>query len=152
MTVLIVDDEQAMRELVSRWLVPGGYSVLQAADAESALRLLESHPVTVALCDRSMPGRDGDWLVGQIRERFPAVAIILATADDAVPARISLRDGVIGYLVKPFVKDLLESAVRDGVAWHQAAAKAGTRRAPAGDPIDSWLRGRAGRRVPEPGD
>jgi DNA-binding NtrC family response regulator len=152
MTVLIVDDEQAMRELVSRWLASDGFNILQAADADSAVRLLENHPVAVALCDRAMPGRDGDWLVGQIRARFPAVAIILATADDSVPTRISLRDGVIGYLVKPFVQELLHRAVHDGVAWHQAAAKAGARREAAADAIDSWLRGRAGRPEPQPGD
>lgn len=150
MNVLIVDDEQPMRELVSRWLAPEGLTLLQAADADSAITMLESHPVAVVLCDRSMPGRGGDWLVGQMRERFPAVAIILATADDAVPTRISLRDGVIGYLVKPFVKELLASAVRDAVAWHQVAAKTGAGRAAAIDPVESWLRGRAGRRSPEP--
>ena len=152
MTVLIVDDEQAMRELVSRWLVAEGHDIVQAADADSAIRILESQPIAVVLCDRAMPGHDGDWLVAQIRERFRTVAVILATADDSVPTRISLRDGVVGYLVKPFIKELLTAAVRDATAWHQVAAKAGGRRGSADDPIDAWLRGRAGRRVPERGE
>jgi DNA-binding NtrC family response regulator len=149
MIVLIVDDEQQMRELVSRWLTPDGHTILQAADADSAIVLLEQQPVAVVLCDRTMPGHDGDWLVDRMREKFPDVAIILATADDAVPARISLRDGVLGYLVKPFRMDQVRDAVRDAVAWHQAAAGRPHRAARAGDAVDTWLRGRAGRPDPK---
>jgi two-component system response regulator GlrR len=144
MTVLIVDDERPMRELLARWLQPEGYEVLQAESAEAAMTLLASRSIAAALCDRSMPGHDGIWLVEQIRAQWPAVAVILATADDAVPPRVSLQAGVVGYLVKPFKQSLVLDAVRDAVAWHRAAAAA-PKRAPRGDDaIDQFMR-RAGR-------
>ena len=153
MTILIVDDEQPMRDLVTRVLAPLGHTLLQAHDAETAVALVAQNPVAVVVCDRSMPGHDGDWLVEQIRAQHPSVAVILATADDAVPPRVSLRDGVIGYLVKPFNADQLRSAVADGIAWHQAASKS-SKRPPSpleGDAFDQFLK-RAGRPGPTKGD
>lgn len=147
--ILIVDDEQPLRELLARWLSGEGYVLREAADAESALDVLAEHSIGVALCDRALPGRDGTWLVEQIRGRYPAVAIILATADDAIPTRVSLQSGVVGYLVKPFKRELVLDAVQDATAWHRVAAR--TPRRPSGeDPVDTWLRGRAGR--PDPKD
>src|SRR5687768_14843580 len=99
--VLIVDDERPIRKLLARWLSPEGYVVHEAADAQAAIETLATSAISVALCDRSMPGHDGDWLVAQIRERFPSVAIVLATGDASVPPRVSLQPGVVGYLVKP---------------------------------------------------
>lgn len=143
--VLIVDDEQPIRELLSRWLEREGLVVAQASDADVAMAMLESVPARVMLCDRMMPGHDGLWLVEQVRSRFPALGIVLATADDALPARVSLQPGVVGYLVKPFKAPLVVAAVRDALAWHQVAAKAGATRVADTNPIDAWLRGRAGR-------
>lgn len=150
MNLMIVDDEQALRELVARMLAPLGHTIVQAADAESALVLLEQQTVAVALVDRSLPGRDGDWLIERIRERHRAVALILATADDAIPARISLQDGIVGYLVKPIDGEQLRQAVTDAIAWHRVATKSTVRRPGAleGDEFDTWLR-RAGRPEPE---
>ena len=147
MNVLIVDDEQAMRELVSRWLTSPSSDVFQAGSADEAIAVLEQHEIAVVLCDRSMPGRDGDWLVAQIRHRFPAVAVILATADDAVPARVSLQDGVVGYLVKPFQADQVRGAVRDAIAWHQAANTSRRQPREARD-LDEFLK-RVGRPSPK---
>lgn len=146
--ILIVDDEQPLRDLLARWLGAEGYALHEAADAESALAVLAAQSIGVALCDRALPGRDGTWLVEQIRERHPAVAIILATADDAIPPRISLQRGVLGYLVKPFKRELVLTAVHDALAWHRVAAR--TAQPPAGeDSVDTWLKGRAGRPAPK---
>lgn len=145
--ILIVDDEPPLRDLLARWLGPEGYALHEAADAEQALEVLAAQSIGVALCDRALPGRDGTWLVEQIRARHPAVAIILATADDAIPARVSLQSGVVGYLVKPFKRELVLAAVRDAGAWHRVAAQ--RPRQPTGaDPVDTWLKGRAGRPAP----
>lgn len=132
--VLIVDDEQAMRELLSRWLAPEGYTLSEAPNAEAALAVMSERQVGVALCDRAMPGKDGVWLVEQIREHHPQVAIILATADDSLPRRISLQDGVMGYLVKPFKQQLVLDAVRDAMTWHRVAIKRPRRQPGQEDP------------------
>jgi DNA-binding NtrC family response regulator len=121
--VLVVDDEAGVRELLMRWLTPVDCTVCEAADAESALQLLEIKPIAAVVCDLSMPGRGGEWLVGQIRERFPTVAIVLATSDDAVPSRVSLQRGIVGYLVKPFVRTEVLNSVTEALVWHRAAAR-----------------------------
>jgi response regulator RpfG family c-di-GMP phosphodiesterase len=122
-SVLIVDDENAVRDLMKRWLESGGYSVTSASNAEEALGRLETAaPPAVALCDIRMPGRDGLWLAERIRQRYPETAVIMATGvQDVGPAVESLRQGVIDYLTKPFGRDRLREAVLRGLEWHRAA-------------------------------
>jgi cyclic di-GMP phosphodiesterase len=120
--VLIFDDENGVRELMSRWLVADGYAVTTAANAEEALGRLEATPSAVALCDIRMPGRDGLWLAERIRQRYPETAVIMATGvQDAGPAVLTLRQGVIDYLTKPFGRARLEEAVTRGLEWHRTA-------------------------------
>ncbi len=121
-TVLIVDDENGVRDLWSRWLKADGYSVTTAANADEALGRLEATPSAVALCDIRMPGHDGLWLAERIRQRYPETAVIMATGvQEAGPAVQSLRQGVIDYLTKPFGRARLEEAVTRGLEWHRAA-------------------------------
>jgi putative nucleotidyltransferase with HDIG domain len=120
--VLIVDDENGVRELMSRWLKADGYSVATAANAEEALGRLEATPSAVALCDIRMPGRDGLWLAERIRQRYPETAVIMATGvQEAGPAVHTLREGVTDYLTKPFGRARLEEAVTRGLEWHRSA-------------------------------
>ena len=121
-SVLIVDDESSMRDLLRRWLEPVQYDVFEADGATAALAVLREQPIGVVLCDFSMPGHSGEWLIGAIAEEFAAVAVVLATAEDSLPPRISLQRNIVGYLVKPFNKSLLLSAVEDALLWHNAAA------------------------------
>jgi putative nucleotidyltransferase with HDIG domain len=120
--VLIVDDENGVRELMSRWLKADGYSVATAANAEEALGRLEATPSAVALCDIRMPGRDGLWLAERIRQRYPETAVIMATGvQEAGPAVHTLREGITDYLTKPFGRARLEEAVTRGLEWHRSA-------------------------------
>jgi putative nucleotidyltransferase with HDIG domain len=120
--VLIVDDENGVRELMSRWLQADGYAVTTAANAEEALGRLEATPSAVALCDIRMPGRDGLWLAERIRHRYPETAVIMATGvQEAGPAVHTLRQGVTDYLTKPFGRARLEEAVTRGLEWHRSA-------------------------------
>jgi two-component system, NtrC family, response regulator HupR/HoxA len=106
-----------VRDMLSRLLRRDDYVVYEAADADAALQILESTPISVLLCDRKMPGRGGDWLIEQTRNRFPTTAIILATGDDAVPPRVILESGLVGYLVKPFTAETVRDVVRDAMVW-----------------------------------
>ena len=124
MPVLVVDDELEARTLLSQILKQAGHTVIEAAGAQAALEALGVQPIGVALVDRFMPDRDGLWLISQMREQFPTVAIILATGDDAIPPRFSLQPGIVSYLVKPIAAELLLSAVDDGVTWHEVAERA----------------------------
>ena len=121
-SVLVVDDEACVRELLERWLGSGGYQVRTAANAEQALQHISDRPPAVALCDVRMPGRDGLWLAHQIRNTAPETAVIMATGvHDVGSAVTSLRQGVIDYLTKPFGRDRLRESVTRGVEWHKAA-------------------------------
>lgn len=121
-SVLIVDDEYGVRDLMARWLVSSGYSVTMASSAEEALGHLEHQPSAVALCDIRMPGHGGVWLAEKIRQQFPETAVIMATGvQDVRPAIETLRQGVIDYLTKPFGKERLREAVTRGLEFHQSA-------------------------------
>ncbi len=121
-SVLIVDDENGVRDLMTRWLQAGGLSVTSAASADEALGRVEASPPAVALCDIRMPGHDGLWLAERIRSRCPETAVIIATAvQDVGPAVESLRQGVVDYLTKPFGRERLREAVARGLEWHRAA-------------------------------
>src|SRR3954452_999423 len=121
-SVLIVDDENSVRNPMARWLESGGFRVTTAGSAEEALGRLHEFPPAVALCDIRMPGHDGVWLAERIRQEFPETAVIMATGvQDVGPAVQTLRRGVIDYLTKPFGRDRLREAVTRGLEWHEAA-------------------------------
>lgn len=119
-TVLVVDDEPSIRELLQRILQPEGYTVATAHDAHSALKAMVEHSPQVVFLDVHMPGANGLWLADQIREQFPTAATVLATADRDIPPVESLRRGIIAYLVKPFQRLDVLRAAEDGVRWSAA--------------------------------
>jgi two-component system OmpR family response regulator len=135
--ILIVDDERHIRELLARWIGDEGFAITQAADAESALTLMSERPIAVVLIDKDMPGHDGTWLIEQIQQRHPGVAMLLATGDPTVAPRVSMSTGVLNYLVKPFKHETVVAAVKDAVRWHDAAAQ--RPHEGAADSIDTWL-------------
>lgn len=122
--VLVVDDENGVRDLMSRWLTAGGFSVSSAAGADEALGLMRRVPPAVALCDIRMPGHDGVWLANRIRQEYPETAIIMATGVYDHGHATHLGDGVVDYLTKPFGRDRLRDAVVRGVEWHRSARDA----------------------------
>jgi putative two-component system response regulator len=121
-SILVVDDETGVRDLMARWLASGGYDVHTASSATEALDRIHDAPPAVALCDIRMPGQDGLWLAHQIRHDAPETAVIMATGvHDVGSAVASLRQGVIDYLTKPFGRDRLRESVSRGLEWHKAA-------------------------------
>jgi CheY-like chemotaxis protein len=113
-TILVVDDDEGIRSLLRRVLESLGHHVREAASALDALEALKMGPVDLALCDVLMPGHDGIWLTDQILARHPGVPVALATGLMEMDPTVTLRPGVVGYIVKPFrrqaVATLLESA------------------------------------------
>lgn len=110
--VLIVDDEQPIRGLLTRWLTGWGYRVSEAASALEALEALAAEPADIVICDIAMPEHDGLWLVEQLQAKWPAAAIIMATGvDESLVVRTSRRLGAVAYVTKPFDRDLLRQAV-----------------------------------------
>src|SRR5688572_6128354 len=121
-TVLVVDDEPFLRDIVSLWVRGSGYAVREAESAEQGLEELRQAPVDIALCDIHMPGHDGVWMASQIREAFPTTAIVIATSlPDVETAIASLRNDVVDYLIKPFDRTRLCEALTLARDWHCAA-------------------------------
>jgi two-component system response regulator FlrC len=140
-SILLVDDEAAMREFYRRALVAGGYFPIEARTAEEALDYLSMSPddIPIVIADLTMPGRGGEWLVEQMRSRFPHVAVILATANDTVPGTVSLQPAVVNYLVKPISANALLAAVDAARGADPAGAVGPPSTADGADPVDKWL-------------
>lgn len=120
--VLVVDDEAAMRHLVTRWVEGAGHSACTAASADEALAIIGRQPPAIALCDVRMPGHDGLWLAERIRRDFPDTAVIMATAARDTDPRMAEHTGAVDYLVKPFGRQRLQFALERGFDWHASAA------------------------------
>lgn len=139
-TILVVDDESAMRALYARALITSGYLTIDARTAEEALDRLAAGPdIHVVVADLEMPGFGGAWLVEQMRRRFPNVAVILATANESVPGTLSLQTAVVSYLVKPISGDRLREAVSEALAWHDRQSSSPSAATTGSDPIEAWL-------------
>ena len=115
-TILVVDDDENVRTLLRRILEGLGHRVFEAASALDALERLKTGPVNLALCDVLMPGRDGIWLTEQILARHPAVSVALATGLTEMDPTVTLRPGVIGYLVKPFKRQAIVDLLENGLS------------------------------------
>ena len=111
-TILVVDDDAGVRGLLRRVITDMGYQVAEAGDAMAALDVLEHTEVSLAFVDIRMPGRDGVWLVDQIVARYPATPIALATGLQEMDPHVTLRAGVVGYVVKPFKRADLAQVIK----------------------------------------
>ena len=102
-TILIVDDEPDLREVLEEYFVAQGYVALNAESAAAARALAAQHPVDLALVDIHMPGEDGLSLARYLRERYASIAIVMLTSAGAVIDRIvGLEIGADDYVAKPF--------------------------------------------------
>lgn len=137
--VLIVDDEPAIRHLLSRWLGDAGHTCAEAENADAALAAMAASAAPVVFCDIQMPGHDGLWLTRQLRTQYPTTAIVLATGITTVPPNISMQSGVLAYLVKPFRREAVLDALRQALRWHELAVSAGLERHDT-DTVEQWLR------------
>jgi two-component system response regulator AtoC len=101
--VLIVDDDDALRESLAMLLSAEGYELVAAADGDEALLRLDESPVDVILCDLRMPGIDGFDLIPQLGRRLPGVPVILMSAHGTTDLAVeAIERGAYDYLAKPF--------------------------------------------------
>lgn len=104
-TVMLVEDDGAMRRLVAMTLGSGRYHILQAKDGETALRLASKVRVDLALVDVSMPGLDGFMVCQQLKalpaDVRPSVVMLTGRADQSDRARGRFA-GADDYIAKPF--------------------------------------------------
>jgi DNA-binding NtrC family response regulator len=113
-SILIVDDEESVRDSLYNWFIEDGYRVECAEDAKKALTILESGSFDIILADIKMPGMDGLEMLRRIKllkaESIVIVMTAFATVDTAVKA---LKDGAFDYVTKPFDPDDLSHLIRN---------------------------------------
>ena len=137
-SVLIVDDDQYVRDILSRWLSAAGYRTQQAEHSRAGLDAMARDEPAVAMCDVEMPGPNGVWLIGQLRQKFPNVGVVLCTGVDSVAPDVSMQGGVVAYVLKPFQRPQVLAAVARAAEWHLAEVARGGPDPPRGG-LDAWL-------------
>ncbi len=111
-TVLVVEDDSALREALCSTLEMAGYQVTAAADGGDALAKLEREPVGMVVSDVHMKPMDGHHLLHRLKERHPNLPVVLMTAYGNVESAVrAMRDGAADYLVKPFEGEVLVNMV-----------------------------------------
>ena len=108
-TVLVVEDEELVRETIAGELEEAGFAVLEAETAEQGLEMLEEHPVGVLFTDIRLPGRLDGWeLAEQARTRYPDLPVIYATGFSAVQPRL-VPESI--FLRKPYLPSAVIAAI-----------------------------------------
>jgi len=124
-TLLIVDDEPDVLEVLEEYFVTHGYDVVAAADAATARAVAARRPIDLALVDIHMPGEDGLSLARHLRERYRSIAIVMLTSAGTVVDRIvGLEMGADDYVPKPFDPRELSARVKSVLRRTSAAARA----------------------------
>jgi two-component system phosphate regulon response regulator OmpR len=124
-TILIVDDEPDVREVLEEYFVAHGYAVLGAANADAARAHAATQPIDLALVDVHMPGEDGLSLARHLRERYAQIAIVMLTSAGHVVDRIvGLEMGADDYVPKPFDPRELAARVKSVLRRTSAAGRA----------------------------
>lgn len=110
--IVVVDDEQIVRETVHEYLVRHGYAVSQADGAEALRALMAERPVDLVILDVNMPGEDGVSVARWLRQRGRVGVIMLTANTDSVDRVVGLEVGADDYVAKPFDPRELLARVR----------------------------------------
>ncbi len=114
--LLIVDDEEIVRQSLKAWFLEDGYEIDIAEDAEAALRLYEKNKYDLILLDIKMPGMSGMDLLIKLKEFDPDAIIILITAYASVSSAVkALKNGAYDYITKPIDPDELSHLVKNAL-------------------------------------
>ncbi|HEX2196917.1 MAG TPA: HD domain-containing phosphohydrolase [Actinomycetota bacterium] len=114
--VLVVDDEEGIRRVVARVLRGAGHECTEAADTETARRLIGRQHFDLVVTDMTMPGDSGMELLNHLCDRHPDIAAIMVTGtDDPALAEAALDLGAYGYVVKPFRNNEIVTTVSNAL-------------------------------------
>lgn len=116
-SILIVDDEDSVRDSLLNWFIEDGYEVEAAENAKRALQILEKRDFNIILADIKMPGMDGLELQRRIKALNSETIVIIMTAFASVETAVqALKDGAYDYVTKPFDPDDLSHLIRNAGA------------------------------------
>ena len=111
-SILLVDDDSRLREIVGMALEGEGYGVRTAASAEEASQMLLENEPDLLILDVMLPGRDGFELAREIRTRSPVPILMLTAKTDTIDVVVGLESGADDYVTKPFVTKELVARIR----------------------------------------
>ena len=119
--ILIVDDEEVVRNVLQRILKEAGYDVTAAVDGEHALDILYQEEHEIVLLDIKMPGMTGIEVLAKLTAEWPDICVIMVTAVvDAQTAVKAMKLGALDYITKPFDQDDVIQKVGEAITkWHQ---------------------------------
>ena len=99
--ILVIDDEDPIRNLLARMIELEGYKVWKASDCQSALKLLKVQPFDVVLCDVFLPDGNGVDFIREIKKHRPDAEVILLTAHGNIPDGVqAIKNGAFDYITK----------------------------------------------------
>ncbi len=106
--VLVVEDDDALREALCDTIEFGGYETVGANNGAAALDILDARPVDLVISDVQMDVMDGHTLLRNVKSRWPNLPFVLVTAHGSIEKAVSaIRDGAADYLLKPFEAEVL---------------------------------------------
>jgi len=113
-TILIVDDSESIREVVSFTLENEGYNVLVGVDGQDALKFFDGSEIDLLITDLHMPNMDGIDLIKKVRsmDNYQRVPILFLTTESQAAKKMEAKDaGATGWIIKPFVPAKLVAAI-----------------------------------------
>jgi two-component system response regulator FlrC len=110
--VLVVEDDETLREALAETLTLAGYRVLSAPDAQAAFAVMERDAPALIVTDVQMPGEDGISFLRRLRAARHGMPVLVMTAYGSIPSAVeAMRAGAADYLIKPFEAEVLAHAV-----------------------------------------
>lgn len=116
MKILIVDDHALIRDALQGLLkkIKRGATVLEASDSRQAMEIVAAHPdISLVLLDLNLPDRDGSLVLADLRERHPAMAVVVLSAvQERAKVMRALDLGAVGYIPKSARREVMTSALQ----------------------------------------
>jgi DNA-binding NtrC family response regulator len=123
-TILVVDNEETMRETLLKILQREGYDILTAADGQAALEIIRERKVHLILSDVCMPRVDGNRLLKLAKAILPDVEIVLMTGHGKIEMGLeALKEGAFDFIQKPFTKLTLNKTIKQALEKQAMAAE-----------------------------
>ena len=118
MTVLVIDDDAHIRTAIGKFLIARGHTVIEAANGERGVEVVESQAVDIVITDVKMPGMDGFEVLRRVRSVSPEAEVIVITGvKEAENAFRALREGAFDFFNKPFKVEELHAAIQRTVRY-----------------------------------
>jgi DNA-binding NtrC family response regulator len=124
MSILIVDDEEVLQDVLSSLVREEGHEAISARTGEEALALLEREEIDLVLLDLMLPGLSGMEVLRRIREQDPDLVVVVITAFSSIEGAIdAMKQGAFHYIPKPFKNEEVRLTIRKGLERRQLKAE-----------------------------